>query len=69
MAPQLLFDLSAHDLDHVLHDADYIESYNPHRGCMRLLDGIIWEQVDENVTHAIGFKDIKDDEDLSRYIL
>jgi len=62
MAPQLLFDLSAHDLDAVLHDADFIESFNPHRGCMRLLDGIVWEQIDDNVTHAIGYKDVRDDE-------
>lgn len=62
MAPQLLFDLSAHDLDTVLHDAAYIESFNPHRGDMRLLDAIVWEQIDEDNSKAIGYKDVRDDE-------
>ena len=62
MAPQLLFDLSAYDLDRVLHDADYIESLNPHRGAMRLLDAIVWENIDANNTQAIGYKDVRDDE-------
>ena len=61
MAPQLLFDLSAHDLDKVLYDSTHIEAHNPHRGAMRLLDAIVWEDVDE-VTHAIGYKDVRDDE-------
>lgn len=62
MAPQLLFDLSAHDLDKELYGSDHIESYNPHRGAMRLLDGIIWEDVNDSNTHAIGYKDVRDDE-------
>ncbi|MGB0767082.1 MAG: 3-hydroxyacyl-ACP dehydratase FabZ family protein [Phycisphaeraceae bacterium] len=62
MAPQLLFDLSAHDLDKVLHDAEYIESYNPHRGCMRLLDAIVWEDFSDKNPLAIGYKDVRDDE-------
>ena len=62
MAPQLLFDLSAQDLDKVLYGSDHIESYNPHRGCMRLLDAIVWEDVNDDVTHAIGYKDVRDDE-------
>ncbi|MEM9346972.1 MAG: 3-hydroxyacyl-ACP dehydratase FabZ family protein [Planctomycetota bacterium] len=62
MAPQLLFDLAEHDLDQVLHDAAYIESFNPHRGDMRLLDGIVWENINEVDTEAIGFKDVRDDE-------
>lgn len=61
MAPQLLFDLSAHDLDHVLHGPEHIESYNPHRGAMRLLDAIVWEKVGPP-TYAIGYKDVRDDE-------
>ena len=62
MAPQLLFDLSAHDLDKVLYDSSHIETYNPHRGAMRLLDAIVWEDIENEVTHAIGFKDVRDDE-------
>lgn len=61
MAPQFLFDLENHDLDKVLYDPTHIESYNPHRGCMRLLDAIVWEDL-EKVTHAIGYKDVRDDE-------
>lgn len=62
MAPQLLFDLSVHDLDKDLYDSDHIEAHNPHRGAMRLLDAIIWEDVDADNTHAIGYKDVRDDE-------
>lgn len=62
MAPQLLFDLSQHDLDQTLYGPDHIEALNPHRGDMRLLDGIIWENIDEQNTEAIGYKDVRDDE-------
>lgn len=61
MAPQLLFDISGIDLDKTLHDSAAIESYNPHRGAMRMLDGINWEQA-EPIPRAIGFKEIKEDE-------
>lgn len=61
MAPQLLFDIAGIDLDQVLHGPDFIESHNPHRGCMRLLDGIIWEKV-QQMPQAIGFKEVRDDE-------
>lgn len=61
MAPQLLFDLSEIDLDQVVHGPEYIESFNPHRGCMRMLDGINWERI-EPLPRAIGYKDIRDDE-------
>lgn len=61
MAPQLLFDIS--DLAHhqVLHGPEYIESFNPHRGCMRMLDGILWEEI-LPMPRALGYKDIQDDE-------
>lgn len=62
MAPQLLFDLAAMNLDKVIHDSDYIESFNPHRGDMRLLDAIVWENIDETNTQAIGYKNVRDDE-------
>ncbi len=62
MAPSLLLDLSAHDLNQVLHGPDYIESFNPHRGCMRLLDAIVWEDFSQINPKAIGYKDIRDDE-------
>lgn len=62
MAPQLLFDLSALDLNKVLHGPEYIESYNPHRGCMRLLDAIVWEDFSSGNPRAVAYKDIRDDE-------
>lgn len=62
MAPQLLFDLSEHDLDHILYGPDRIEAYNPHRGAMRMLDAIVWEHVDATNSKAIGYRDIGHDE-------
>lgn len=62
MAPQLLFDLSEHDLDKVLHGPEHIESFNPHRGCMRLLDAIVWEDFSSLNPKAIGYKDIREDD-------
>jgi len=61
MAPSLLFDLSGFDMDRVLHDSAYIESYNPHRGNMRMLDAIVWEDIDDG-PKAVGYKDVRDDE-------
>jgi len=60
MPPHLLFDLSEFDLNALQHDVDYIESINPHRGAMRMLDGII--HVDDDFDRAVAFKDVRDDE-------
>lgn len=60
MAPQLLFDLSQHDLDTPIFGVDHIESYNPHRGAMRMLDAIVWESTDHR--QAIAYRDIGQDE-------
>ena len=62
MAPQLLFDLSGIDLDHVDIDAGGIEAVNPHRGDMRMLDGIIWHDHAGQTGYTLAFKDIRDDE-------
>lgn len=62
MAPQLLYDLSVHDLDKVLYGPDHIEKYNPHRGAMRLLDAIVWEDISTGNPKAIGYKDVREDE-------
>ncbi|WP_200761729.1 3-hydroxyacyl-ACP dehydratase FabZ family protein [Poriferisphaera corsica] len=43
-----------------MRDVSFIESINPHRGCMRLLDGIIYEDIPTG--ELIAFKDIGDDE-------
>lgn len=60
MAPTLLFDLNAVDLTQQVRGVADIEAVNPHRGAMRLLDGIIWEDIPES--KAIAYKDIRDDE-------
>lgn len=60
MAPSLLFDISAIDLDTIRHDTAAVESVNPHRGAMRLIDGIIWQSEDKRDT--LAYKDIRHDE-------
>jgi 3-hydroxyacyl-[acyl-carrier-protein] dehydratase len=60
MAPPLLFDLSSCDLKTVQYPVDAIEQYNPHRGHMRLLDGVYF--VDIEVATSVAYKDIRDDE-------
>ena len=60
MVPSLLFDISRIDLDQVMVDVAGIERLNPHRGCMRQLDGVIWH--DPDVTVSVAFKDVRDDE-------
>ena len=60
MAPTLLYDLSQYDLTQDAQDVAFIESINPHRGDMRLLDGIIWEDIP--TSRAIAYKEVRDDE-------
>ena len=60
MVPPLLFDLSAIDLNHVQHGVADVERVNPHRGQMRLLDGIIHTPPEKD--RAVAFKDVRDDE-------
>ena len=60
MAPPLLFDISGIDLDRVQLDVAAIERVNPHRGAMRMLDGISYVSPDQN--RAIAFKDVRADE-------
>ncbi|HAI11521.1 MAG TPA: beta-hydroxyacyl-ACP dehydratase [Phycisphaerales bacterium] len=61
MAPSLLFDISEFDLDKVAYDVDVIESINPHRGAMRLLDAVVHCKLDKP-SQVIAYKDIRDDE-------
>jgi 3-hydroxyacyl-[acyl-carrier-protein] dehydratase len=56
MAPQLLFDLAGIDLDQTLYDTAAIEAVNPHRGAMRLLDGIVHESEDR--INYLAYRDI-----------
>ncbi len=55
---EALVDFSKFDTAHVIHDLDEVLKVNPHRFELRLLDGILY--MDE--THAVGFKDISDEE-------
>ncbi len=41
-----LFDLSAIDFTRLVHSRKEIERWNPHRGTMALLDGIVWYSSD-----------------------
>lgn len=60
MAPPLLLDISTLDLNQTAVDAKGIEQVNPHRGPMRLLDGILWHDVEKG--EAVAFKDVHPDE-------
>lgn len=60
MPPALLFDLSNINLDHVAFGVDEIEKINPHRGAMRLIDGMIYVAPDN--MSAVAFKDVRHDE-------
>lgn len=60
MAPELLFDISEMDLNHITFGPEEIEKINPQRGAMRLLDGVNY--VDDGYSRAIGYKDVRDDE-------
>ena len=60
MAPPLLFDISRIDLDAVCVDAAQIEEINPHRGDMRMLDGVTW--ISDDGFEAMAFKELRDDE-------
>lgn len=60
MAPPLLFDISGIDLDRVVYDAAAIEAVNPHRGCMRLIDAVVYDEGDP--TSIVAYKDVREDE-------
>ncbi len=60
MAPQLLFDLSDIDYDGMAYDVAAIEKINPHRGAMRMLDGIIY--ATDDLKYVLAYRDVKDDE-------
>lgn len=60
MAPTLLFDIDHIDFSKLMYDVSVIEAINPHRGNMRLIDGIVHESDDH--TQYVAYKDIKDDE-------
>ena len=60
MPPQLLFDISGIDLNHVEFGPEEIRQQNPHRGNMELLNAVVW--VDSENHRILGYKDVRDDE-------
>jgi len=60
MVPPLLINLTDVDLNRVQIGVEEIERVNPHRGVMRMLDGIHWMSPD--ITAAVAYKDVKGDE-------
>jgi len=55
-----LFDLSGIDLKARVQDREYIETWNPHRGQMSMLDAIVWEHP--TLCRGMAVKRIHDDE-------
>ena len=60
MVPSLLFDISDIDLTKLQYDVAAIEKINPHRGHMRMLDGVI--HLSEPKDEAVAFKDCRAEE-------
>lgn len=60
MPPQFLFDLAGIDLDGILFDQEVIRQFNPQRGHMEHLNGIVY--IDHAKGEMIGFKDVRGDE-------
>ncbi|MEM1108379.1 MAG: 3-hydroxyacyl-ACP dehydratase FabZ family protein [Planctomycetota bacterium] len=60
MPPTLLFDISGIDWSQDLYDTAAIEAINPHRGVMRLLDGVVYESPDH--VDYVAYRDIGEDE-------
>jgi 3-hydroxyacyl-[acyl-carrier-protein] dehydratase len=60
MAPPLLFDISGIDTDRLVYDVQAIENINPHRGVMRLIDGIVY--ATDDLHHTLAYRDVRDDE-------
>lgn len=60
MVPAFLFDITGIDLQKVQIGPEEIEKINPHRGAMRLLDGICW--TTPGMDRAVAFKDVRADE-------
>jgi 3-hydroxyacyl-[acyl-carrier-protein] dehydratase len=59
-ASRLLFDIGGIDLSHVEVTREGIEKWNPHRGVMSLLDGVVWLSPDGQ--QGVGVKHIRSDE-------
>ncbi len=55
-----LFDLAGIDLSGRVRDRAHIETWNPHRGNMSMLDWIVWEHP--TLCRGVGVKRVRDDE-------
>ncbi len=60
MAIEPVIDLSAIDLSQVRMDAEAIGAYNPHRGEVVQIDGLVW--MDQGLDHAVAWRDVREDE-------
>jgi 3-hydroxyacyl-[acyl-carrier-protein] dehydratase len=60
MPLQLLFDIDGIDLSRDICDQEEIRQYNPHRGHMEHLNGIVYAAPEVN--QIIGYKDVRSDE-------
>jgi len=60
MPAQILFDISGIDLTQILHDQEVVRQFNPQRGDMEMLNGILY--AEEEKRRLIGFKDVRTDE-------
>jgi len=60
MPPQLLFDITGIDLDHLKFGPEEIRRYNPHRDQMEHLDAVVW--VDSAHDRILGYKNVRDTE-------
>ncbi len=60
MAPPLLFDISDIDTSKLVYSVEDIEKINPHRGVMRLIDGIVY--ATDDLKYTLAYRDVKDDE-------
>ena len=60
MASEPLIDIFKMDLNALHMGVEQIEAINPHRGDIRMLDGVVW--ADEGWAHGVAFKDVTHDE-------
>jgi len=60
MPPQLVFDISAIDLNRILFTQEQIREANPQRGDMEMLNAIT--HVNPELGEVCGYKDVREDE-------
>jgi 3-hydroxyacyl-[acyl-carrier-protein] dehydratase len=60
MPPQFLFDIADLDLSREAYDQEEIRRFNPQRGDMEMLNGILL--VNEEKHRLVGYKNIREDE-------